>query len=65
MEKPQFEISNGQELHIQLLGGFSVSVDGKVIPEERWRSRRARSLVKLQALTPGQRLHRDQIIEVL
>ena len=32
MEKPQFEISNGQELHIQLLGGFSVSVDGTVIP---------------------------------
>jgi len=41
MEKPQFEISNGQELHIQLLGEFSVSVDGTVIPEERWRSRRA------------------------
>ncbi len=65
MEKPQFEISNEQELHIQLLGGFSVSVNGTVIPEERWRSRRARSLVKLLALTPGHRLHRDQVIDTL
>ena len=62
-----YEIPAGEgvkiELRIQLLGGFSVSLDGTTIPEERWRSRRARSLVKLLALTPGHRLHRDQVCE--
>lgn len=51
------------ELHIQLLSGFAVSVGGVRLPQERWKSRRARSLVKLLALTPGQRLHRDQVID--
>ncbi len=52
-----------KELHIQLMGGFAVSVDGVRIPEARWKSRRGRNLVKLLALTPGQRLHRDQVCE--
>jgi hypothetical protein len=37
-------------LHFQLLGGFSVRVNSVPIPEEQWRSRRVRSLVKLLAL---------------
>ncbi|MBE0695357.1 MAG: winged helix-turn-helix domain-containing protein, partial [Anaerolineaceae bacterium] len=52
-------------LQIQLLGGFSVVVDGEAIPDERWRSRKARSLVKLLALAAGQRLQRDQVIDLL
>ncbi len=52
-------------MSIQLLGAFSVSFNGAVIPEAAWRSRRARSLVKLLALTPGHRLHRDQVIDAL
>ena len=51
------------DLHIQLLGGFAVSLGGVHLPQERWKSRRARNLVKLLALTPGQRLHRDQVID--
>ena len=65
MEKTQVAINIGLELHIQLLGKFSVSVRKNTLPEECWRSRRARSLVKLLALTHDHRLHRDQIIEVL
>ena len=63
MKKKQAEIRPGQELRIQLLGGFSVSVNDTAIPEEQWRSRRARNLVKLLVLTPGHRLHRDQVID--
>ncbi len=50
---------------IQLLGGFYISINQETIPEARWKSRRARSLVKLLALTPGHRLHRDQVIDTL
>ena len=50
---------------IQLLGGFDVSVDGTVRLEGAWRRRTAASLVKVLALAPGQRLHREQVIDLL
>jgi DNA-binding SARP family transcriptional activator len=50
---------------IRLLGGFEVSVDGAAIPDRRWSRRRAASLVKLLALAPGNRLHREQVIDIL
>jgi DNA-binding SARP family transcriptional activator len=49
---------------VELLGGFRVTVDGREIPGEAWR-RRGADLVKLLALAPGHRLHRDQVIEAL
>jgi hypothetical protein len=52
-------------LRIWLLGGFRVSVGRERIVDTRWRLRKARSLVKLLALAPGHRLHREQIIELL
>ena len=48
-----------------LLGGFAVAVDGAPVPESAWRLRKARELVKLLALAPGHRLHREQAMEVL
>ena len=54
-----------QDLSIQLLGGFSVSVDGQPVAEESWRLRKVKNLVKLLALAYDHRLHRDQIIDVL
>ena len=65
MENTREEINIGLELHIQLLGKFAVSVFKETIPDECWRSRRARSLIKLLALTPGHRMHRDQVIDTL
>ena len=65
MEKAQVETRIDQDLRIRLLGGFAISVDKVTIPDECWHSRRARSLVKLLALAPGHRLHRDQVIEAL
>src|SRR5262245_53875725 len=46
-------------LRIRLLGQFQVAIGPEVIPEEAWRLRKARSLVKLLALAPGHRLHRE------
>ena len=56
---------NDAAVHLQLLGGFVVSVGDAAIPEAQWKSRRARSLVKLLALAPAHRLHRDQVIDSL
>ena len=57
--------SNPIKLHIQLLGSFAVWVNRAMIPDLRWKSRRSSSLVKLLALAPGHRLHRDQVIDML
>ena len=65
MQEPSVAQNKRVELHIQLLGGFAVSVGGAAIPEAQWKSRRARSLVKLLALAPAHRLHRDQVIDAL
>ena len=50
---------------IRLLGRFELSVDGAAIPDRRWSRRTAASLVKLLALAPGHRLHREQVIDIL
>jgi DNA-binding SARP family transcriptional activator len=50
---------------IRLLGGFEVRVNDAVIAADRWRRRAAASLVKVLALAPGHRLHREQVIDLL
>lgn len=50
---------------IQLLGRFTVAVDGVGISGDAWRSRRAADVVKLLALAPEHRLHRTQVMEAL
>ena len=47
-----------------LLGDFSVEVDGTPVPPA-WSRRNAAALVKLLALTPGRRLHRERVIDAL
>ena len=54
-----------ETLRIWLLGGFKVSVNSRSIEEGRWRLRNARSLLKLLALAPGHRLHREQAMDAL
>ena len=53
------------ELRIELLGGFRVSVGGRALPDVTWRRRRAAAVVKLLALAPAHRLHREQIMDAL
>jgi DNA-binding SARP family transcriptional activator len=50
---------------VRLLGGFRVEVDGRPVAAEAWRHRRGADLVKLLALAPQHRLHRDQVMERL
>jgi DNA-binding SARP family transcriptional activator/predicted negative regulator of RcsB-dependent stress response len=52
------------DVHICLLGGFFVSVDGQPV-EDHWRLRKAKTLVKLLTLAPGHRMHRDVVLERL
>ena len=54
-----------QEVVIDLLGRFSVVVDGAPISGDAWRSRRAADVVKLLALAPEHRMHRAQVMEAL
>ncbi len=50
---------------VRLLGGFDVVVNGVPVSPEQWTRRQAASLVKVLALAPGHRLHREQVIEAL
>ncbi|HEX6249415.1 MAG TPA: AAA family ATPase [Nocardioidaceae bacterium] len=53
------------QLRIDVLGGFSVTVDGVTVPEAAWSRRHAAGLVKLLALSRGRRMHREQVIDAL
>jgi DNA-binding SARP family transcriptional activator len=48
-------------LAIQLLGDFRVSVGPRAIAEREWTLRKSKSLVKLLALAPRHRLHREHV----
>ena len=50
---------------VTLLCGFAAAVDDVPVPESAWRLKKARELVKLLALAPGHRLHREQAMDVL
>jgi predicted ATPase/DNA-binding SARP family transcriptional activator len=51
-------------LRIDLLGGFAVTVDDEPVAD-RWRLRKAKTLVKLLALAPRHSMHRDIALEIL
>ena len=52
-------------MEIFLLGGFRVKVGGTLVEEECWVRRSAKSLVKMLALKPQHRLHREQVMDLL
>src|SRR3712207_4939306 len=52
-------------VRVWLLGGFRVSVGSRTIEQDRWRLRKAASLVKLLCIPPGHRLHREQVMNLL
>lgn len=52
-------------LRVGLLGGFRVSVGTRSVPEGAWRLKKAASLMKLLALAPSHRLHREQAMDLL
>jgi predicted ATPase/DNA-binding SARP family transcriptional activator len=48
-----------------LLGGFSVATKDGLVEERAWRLRKAKALVKLLALAPERRLHRERLADLL
>jgi predicted ATPase/DNA-binding SARP family transcriptional activator/DNA-binding CsgD family transcriptional regulator len=54
-----------EEVCVLLLGGFRVSVGARALDESQWRLRKAATLVKLLALAPKHRLHRECIMDLL
>jgi predicted ATPase/DNA-binding SARP family transcriptional activator/DNA-binding CsgD family transcriptional regulator len=52
-------------VRIGLLGGFSVMVGARKVDERSWRLRKAASLIKLLALAPGHRMHRERAMDLL
>lgn len=58
-------MATGEELRIYLLGSFRVTIGQRTIGEHDWKLRKARSLLKLLALAPNHRLHREQVMDLL
>ena len=54
-----------EAVRVELLGGFRVSVGSRAIEEGEWRLREAKSLLKLLALAPGHRMHRERLMDLL
>ena len=52
-------------MHLQLLGTFALRAGARVVLDESWKRRKAKGLLKLVALAPGHRLHREQVTEAL
>jgi predicted ATPase/DNA-binding SARP family transcriptional activator/DNA-binding CsgD family transcriptional regulator len=48
-----------------LLSGFRISVGSRSISQDAWHLRKAAALVKLLALAPGHRIHREQAMDLL
>src|SRR5215218_1281581 len=56
---------NIETVRVRLLGGFQVSVGERIIEGNEWRLRKAASLLKLLALAPNHRLHRERAMDLL
>jgi DNA-binding SARP family transcriptional activator/tetratricopeptide (TPR) repeat protein len=52
-------------VEVALLGGFAVRVDGATVPPDRWNRRQAAALVKVLAMAPRGRVHRDRLADAL
>jgi DNA-binding SARP family transcriptional activator len=52
-------------LRVTLLGGFGVSVGPSTVPPEAWRRRKPAALLKILALAPDHRMHRERLMDLL
>ena len=58
-------MANQLQLRVHLLGRFQVALEHEPISQSAWRLRSAAALLKLLALAPDHRLHREQLMELL
>ena len=63
--RPVVEHHHTDQVRIQVLGGFEVRLGGQPVPIQAWRSRQARTLVKILASRRGRPLTRDHLCELL
>lgn len=63
--RPEAQRERPETVRVWLLGGFRVSVGSRTIEESQWRLRKAAALVKLLALAPRHRMHREQAMDLL
>jgi predicted ATPase len=63
--KSEHDPQPADEVAIKLLGGFAAVRGGEPVDPAVWRLRKGRELVKLLALAPKHRLHREQLMDVL
>src|SRR5215208_302973 len=52
-------------IRVWLLGGFRVSFGSRTITQDVWRLRKAAAMVKLLALAPSHRMHREHVMDLL
>ena len=52
-------------MQITLFGAFAVRVGDALVPDGAWRLRKAKSLMKMLALAPEHRIHRERATELL
>jgi DNA-binding SARP family transcriptional activator len=57
--------ARSEAVRVWLLGGFRVGVGSRTITQDAWHLRKAAALVKLLALAPGHRMHREQAMDLL
>jgi DNA-binding SARP family transcriptional activator/tetratricopeptide (TPR) repeat protein len=57
--------ADASSVQVSVLGGFRVVVDGAEVPLPAWRSRQARTLVKILAARRGRPVTRDWLCETL
>ena len=50
---------------IRMLGEFEIAINDRPVPPTELNRRHASLLVKLPALAPGRRMHREQVIDAL
>jgi DNA-binding SARP family transcriptional activator len=65
LEVKTLEVRDMTLVEITMLGRFAVRVNGTEVPARAWNRRQAAGLVKLLALAPGRRLHREQVLDKL
>jgi DNA-binding SARP family transcriptional activator/tetratricopeptide (TPR) repeat protein len=63
--RPVTDDSTGQLVSVRVLGGFQVNIQGDPVPLTAWRSRQARSLLKVLAARRGRPLTRAYLCELL
>ena len=59
---PQYLV---MRVHISMLGGFEIVIDDRPVASAELNRRHSALLVKLLALAPGRRMHREQVVDAL